>query len=61
MRNKMRDRKRIIRILSLILIAWHKNCDLRLCQLIGNCFESGDNYYKEDEELEKRIKEMYDV
>ena len=57
----MRDRKRIFRILSLILKAWYKNPDLRFCQLIGNCFPFGDNYYKEDDELEQKIKEIYDI
>lgn len=55
----MRDPKRIIKILDLIKKIWIKNPDLRLCQLIGNCFEAGDNYYKEDNNLEKRLREIY--
>ena len=57
----MREITRIFRLLELIYDAWSKNPDLRLCQLIGNCFPSGDNYYKEDDELEQKIKEIYDV
>jgi hypothetical protein len=59
MEKKMRDPKRIIKILDLIKKIWIKNPDLRLCQLIGNCFEAGDNYYKEDNNLEKRLREIY--
>ena len=55
----MRDPKRIARILFLIGRIWKKNPDLRLCQLIGNCWLAGDNYHKEDEELERRLKEFY--
>ena len=51
----------ILKILYLIYKAWRKNRNLRLCQLVGNCFEAGDNYYKEDKELVKRIKEVYNV
>ena len=56
----MRDKKRINRIINLIEKIWKKNPDLRLLQLLGNCFEAGDNYYKEDDELEKKLKEIYD-
>lgn len=54
-----KDPKRIDRILKLINGIWKKGPDLRLCQLIGNCFEAGDSYYKEDEELEQKLKEIY--
>lgn len=55
----MREPKRIKRILKLIEKIW-KNCpDLRLCQLLGNCFSAGDNYYVEDKELEKKLKTTY--
>ena len=57
----MRDPKRIVRILKLIGEIWRKNSDLRLCQLIGNCFEYGDNYYKEDDKLEERLRAKYEV
>ena len=55
----MRDKRRIKRILTLIEQIWTKMPDLRLCQLIGNCFLPGDNYHREDYELERRLKEVY--
>ena len=56
----MRDPKRIIRILKLIGKIWVKDPNLRLCQLIGNCFDHlQDMYYVEDDELEQRLKEVY--
>jgi len=56
----MRDISRILRITNLIKKIWYKNPDLRLLQLLGNCFEAGDNYNKEDDKLEKKLKETYD-
>lgn len=56
----MRDIARIKRIINLVKKIWKKNPDLRLLQLLGNCFEAGDNYYKEDDELEKKLKETYE-
>lgn len=53
----MRDIKRIDRILKLIEKIWRKNPDLRLFQLLGNCFGAGDNYYKEDDCLEQELEE----
>lgn len=55
----MRDIGRIKRIIDLIKKIWYKNPDLRLLQLLGNCFRAGDNYHKEDNLLEKKLKEMY--
>lgn len=55
----MRDPKRINKILNLIKQIWKNNPDLRLCQLIGNCFAAGDNYYIEDDCLEKSLKKCY--
>jgi len=43
--------ERIKVILDIIKEAWDKNPELRLCQLIGNCFEIEDLYYVEDERL----------
>jgi len=57
----MRDPKRIKPLLELIEEIWIQIPDLRLCQLIGNCWEAGDHYYKEDDELEKRLKEVYNL
>ena len=56
----MRDISRILRITNLIKKIWYKNPDLRLLQLLGNCFEAGDNYNKEDDKLEKKLKKTYD-
>jgi len=55
----MRDPKRIKRILKLVGEIWGEYPDLRLCQLLGNCWVAGDNYHREDSELEKRLKEVY--
>lgn len=57
----MRDPKRIDRILKLLNKIWKKKTNLRLCQLIGNCFRDNDNYYKEDDELEERLRKTYNV
>jgi uncharacterized protein YihD (DUF1040 family) len=54
--------KRIDKMLDLITEIWKENPDFRLCQLIGNCFEaSKDIYYIEDNELETKLKEVYNV
>jgi len=55
----MRDPKRIKKILELINKIWKKNPDLRLCQLIGNCFPAGDLYFVNDEVLQKKLKRTY--
>jgi len=55
----MRDQSRIPILLKEIERIWLEDPDLRLCQLIGNCYESGDLYYKEDDDLLKRLKETY--
>jgi Ni,Fe-hydrogenase III small subunit len=55
----MRDPSRIPVILKEIERIWLEDPDLRLCQLIGNCYESGDIYYKEDDDLLNRLKETY--
>ena len=58
---KMRDPKRIKRILKLLQEIWTKHPDLRLTQVIGNCFNYGDLYYIEDENLEDGLKGTYNV
>lgn len=55
----MRDPKRIDRILKQIEKIWIDNPDLRLMQLLGNCWPAGDHYSREDDELEKRLSELY--
>lgn len=60
----MRDPDRIDKILKLISEIWHKNPDLRLCQLIGNCFSDCvprpvDLYYIEDDELQDELESHY--
>lgn len=49
-------------ILNFLSMAWEKNPDLRLMQLLGNGFPAGDCYYVKDEEvaeyLIKIIKEI---
>ena len=55
----MKDKKRINRILTLIKKIWKENPNLRLTQIIGNCFPPDDLYYVEDERLEKELKEHY--
>ena len=57
----MRDPKRIDRILLLIEKIWKKNTGLRLCQIIQNCFGKEDIYYKEDNELEEKLRKTYNV
>lgn len=56
-----RTEQYISEVMDLIYKAWMKCPDLRLCQLIGNCFPAGDNYHKEDEELIKSLKNIYEV
>jgi len=55
----MRDPNRIPEILSVLSRVWYKNPDLRLCQLIVNTTGMGDPYYFEDEELLKKLREVY--
>lgn len=55
----MRDPKRIKPILEKIEAIWTQSPDLRLCQLIGNCFPAGDNYYVEDNILDEKLSTLY--
>lgn len=57
----MRDPARIPIILEQIRKIWEQYPDLRLCQLIGNAFPAGDNYYREDELLSDRLCERYEI
>lgn len=58
-KRKRRDPARIKPLLKLIEKIWIENPDLRLCQLIGNCFPAGDNYHREDSVLLEKLKEKY--
>lgn len=49
----------ISEIVARIAFIWLKNPQLRLCQLIGNCFPAGDNYGRLDKELLERLKRVY--
>lgn len=58
----MRNPNRIPKTLSLIKEIWEKYPDLRLCQLIGNCFVYDRVeylYYVEDDILIKALKRTY--
>lgn len=55
----MNNSKRIL--LQQIEDVWERNPDLRFCQLIGNCFSFGDNYYRKDDLLSERLKRTYGV
>ncbi len=57
-----RSKTHIFRIMTLIFKIWVKNPSLRFCQLIGNCFGADQaNYFEEDKELEKNLKERYGI
>lgn len=63
----MRDPKRIEKVLSQLRMLWNTYPDLRLGQLIINVTNlQGDDtanqlFYMEDDELEKRIQEYYEL
>ncbi len=57
----MKDPRRIDRILKLLKKIWKKNPDLRLMQFLGNCLSREDNYYIEDCDIERRLKEFYKI
>ncbi len=46
-------------LLKKIQQVWDKFPNLRFCQMIGNCFEQGDNYYRSDVELLKSLYSTY--
>ena len=55
-----RDPKRIDRILAKLGKVWKENPDLRLMQLLGNCFQdNGDRYHTEDEVVENLLSSTY--
>jgi len=55
----MRDKKRISLVLKELERLWIENPDLRLCQLIANCFDKTDLYYIEDDVFLKCLIKEY--
>jgi len=59
---KTKHIKRIQKILKLIEKIWKKNPDLRLCQLLYNAIDNGDDFdlfYVEDDKVEKDLQKFY--
>jgi hypothetical protein len=55
----MRDKKRIPKIIKELEKIWLEHPDLRLGQLIQNCFGTDSIYYVEDDSLIKTIERFY--
>ena len=55
----MRNPERIDKVLNIIEKVWKKAPDLRLMQLIGNCFLCFEQYRMEDDELIKALEAQY--
>lgn len=58
----MKTATEISQIITLIEDIWLKNPELRLCQLIGNCFDQElqqDLYYIEDGVLQDKLINTY--
>lgn len=51
----MRDINRIDRILGMLKTIWEEYPDWRFCQLYVNLFGNGDNFYVEDDRVEKGL------
>ena len=60
-RMSAKDPKRIPKVLNEIKKVWRKHPELRLMQMIGNCYEGfdADPYYQEDEEFVYRLHSTY--
>ena len=56
---KPRNPKRITGVLAVIKQIWEKDPDLRLMQLLLNVTKIDGAYNLEDDELVKRLKELY--
>jgi uncharacterized protein YihD (DUF1040 family) len=57
----MRDPERIPRVLHLLEEYWLKNPGLRLGQIVVNmAAQSGQPFYFEDNEMERRLREVLD-
>ena len=57
----MRDKNRIPVMIDLLTRIWIDHPDLRLGQLLGNAIHDIDSYYIEDDKLEDRLRETYNV
>ena len=55
----IRDPGRIDIVLAEIKKYWKRNPNMRLCQLLGNCFAQSDLYSIEDDELVEELEEAY--
>ena len=55
----MTDQERIDKVLETIRQCWQKYPELRLCQLIQNCYGINDTYYIEDENLIETLEINY--
>ena len=55
----MRDPKRIPKVLKEVESIWGKHPDLRLGQLLLNVLHDPALYYVEDEDLLKKLKDLY--
>ena len=56
----MNDEKRIDRICSLINKVWKKKPELRLTQILGDCFDDGLALaFVTDDDLETQLKSIY--
>ncbi len=52
-------KEEVSRTIALITEVWGQYPNLRLCQLLGNCFSAEDLYYIKDSEVRSRLKETY--
>jgi len=55
----MRDPNRIDPLLARLKVAWEKNPDLRLGQLLMNVYRDPVLYYVEDDELITAMEKLY--
>ena len=55
----MKNTKRILKAVNLLLAIWQQNPDLRLGQLILNSVKESELYYIEDSDLMDRLIHVY--
>ena len=46
-------------VIDVVETAWEQHPELRLCQMLGNCFDFANLYYVEDDVLIDEIKKFY--